>query len=113
MLLIGRLAPTFTQDFEARRQIAESFLSSLIGLISLTLERSQMTPIPVVIQLSASLFGTVGLFIHWIVAYQNWVAVNTEHSGQFQELISYLVEFCLMSMSSSVQFIDKMFKSLY
>ena len=103
MLFLGRLAPIFTQDFEARRQITESILSTLIGLISLTLERSKTSPIPIVIQLSMSLFGTIGLFVHWMVAYQNWTVVNTEHSGQFQELISYLVEFCLTSMSSSVR----------
>lgn len=112
MLFLGRLAPIFTQDFEARRQIAESLLSTLIGLISLTFERSKTAPIPLVIQLSVSLFGTVGLFVHWMVAYQNWTVVNTEQSGQFQELISYLVEFCLMSMTSSVRLLSKIIKSM-
>ncbi len=108
VMYLGRLAPIFSQDFETHRQTTESLLSTLINLVTQTLNRSKLHPVSSIVKLTVSLFGTIGVFVHWIVEYQNWVSANHEREGQYQELISYLVELCLISLDSSVS-VDVLF----
>lgn len=101
VLLTGRLVQIFQSKFKEYIQAASQIFSYFIEFLSSLLSVYESTTDSYLSELIASVFGTIHIFINWLVLFRKWLKENNQLDTN-DVLIVNLVNICIVSTHKQV-----------
>lgn len=105
VILCGRLVQVFNSNFEEYIPTASQIINHLIQMQSTLLKIFESNTNLCLSELISSIFGTLSLFINWLVNFRKWISESkTDQIGNSDSLITYLIDLCIISSSNQVTY---------